>query len=135
MTKISKQTLLSLRDFISDALSDPDISPDDIATAIRDELTDLIDYHRTAQIQAEKTLDLLSLDKETKEFNDDFNAWLKEPYFQDEKINRDFDNWFKDDVIEKIQDDLTYGNYEFKLNSDYMNGPIDFNKFKNKKNK
>ena len=59
MNELSRATLQSLRDFIGDALSNPDITPSEIATAIRDELNELIEYHSVAKAQAEKTLSLL----------------------------------------------------------------------------
>jgi len=58
MSDISKQTLLSLRDFIGDALSDPDVTPQEIAQAIIDELTELVEYHSTAHSKAKETLSL-----------------------------------------------------------------------------
>ena len=110
MSKISKATLMSLRDFISDALSDPEITPYEIATAIRDELKDLIVYHRMAMAQAEQTLNLLN----------DRNAK------QDDRYN--FARFRNVDTIEKIQDDLTFGKYDFKLGSDYLDNDKNNNK-------
>jgi hypothetical protein len=104
MSKISKQTLMSLRDFISDALSDPEITPIEIATAIRDELRELIEYHRLSMAQAEQTLDLLSNDTA-----EEGNVY-------------DFARWRKLDLLEETQDNITFGDYGFKLNSDYLKG-------------
>ena len=127
MTKLSKETLLSLRDYIGDALSDPDVTPQEIAQAILDELNDLVEYHSAAHSKAKETLSLFS---KTDDISD---AW---EYF------------VKDDAIETAQDLLTYGEYGFALNSDYLDQaaqPVDWNDSKdivdfgdyigNKKNK
>lgn len=104
---------MSLRDFISDALSDPDITPIEIATAIRDELRELVEYHRISMAQAEQALDLLSNDT-----SDEVNVY-------------DFARWKKLGLTEDIQDDITFGDYgfKFKLNSTYLK---DDNNNKNK---
>ena len=105
MSEISKDTLRSLRDFIGDALSDPEITPSEIASAIRDELNDLIEYHQVARAQAEKTLSLL--DGQT-ESSSSFNDFV---FLGGESSN---------DTI------------SFELNSDYLNQaaqPIDYDNF------
>ena len=58
MSELSKQTLLSLRDFIGDALSDPDVTPQEISRAIIDELTELVDYHTASRSKAKEALSL-----------------------------------------------------------------------------
>jgi hypothetical protein len=103
MSELSKQTLLSLRDFIGDALSDPDVTAREIAQAIIDELTELVEYHSTAHSKAKEALSLLDR-------NDDVSdAW---------------DYFVKDDAVESSQDLITFGDYEnnynFKLSSDYL---------------
>jgi len=72
MSELSKQTLESLKDFIGDALADPEITPTEIAMAIRDSLTDLIEYHQVARAQAEKTLSLLDGQTESSSSFNDF---------------------------------------------------------------
>lgn len=99
MSDLSKNTLLSLRDFIGDALSDPEVTPQEIARAIIDELTELVDYHSEARSKAKETLSLLG---NTDDLSD---AW---EYF------------VKDEAEETSQDLLTYGEYGFALNSDYL---------------
>ena len=115
MSDLSRNTLMSLRDFIGDALSDPDVTPQEIAQAILDELTDLVEYHSQARSKAKETLSLFSR-------NDDVSdAW---EYF------------VKDDAVESAQDEITFGEYGFKLNSNYLNDNLDtYNKKNNRKNK
>jgi hypothetical protein len=100
MSELSKQTLLSLRDFIGDALSDPEVTPREIAQAIIDELTELVEYHATAHSKAKEALSLLDR-------NDDVSdAW---------------DYFVKDEAVETAQDNLLFGDYNFNLSSDYLN--------------
>ncbi len=131
MSDLSKNTLMSLRDFIGDALSDPDVTPQEIARAILDELTDLVEYHSEARSKAKETLSLFS---KTDDISD---AW---------------DYFVKDEAVERVQDELTFGGYDFNLNSDYIkfdnqkddftflggapsNDTINFTNYVNKKNK
>ena len=51
--------LSQIRDWIGDALSS-DISPSEIVEAITDEIKDLIDYHNVQAAKAQKTLNLIS---------------------------------------------------------------------------
>ena len=123
MSDISKHTLQSLRDFIGDALADPDITPTEIAVAIRDELKELIEYHSVSKLQAEKTLSLLD----------------------NNNVDLSFTKFVTDDTYENFQDGLTFGGYtdnvkgDFKLDSPYINNNpqwgddiIDFGNYKNK---
>ena len=69
MTTPSERLLLSLRDFIGDALSETDISAQDIVTAIRDELTELQDYHRIQNGKIEQLLDMIEETDDLPEFH------------------------------------------------------------------
>lgn len=132
MSDLSKQTLLSLRDFIGDALSDPEVTPQEIAKAIIDELTELTDYHANAHSKAKETLALFS---KTDDISD---AWT---YFVKDTVG---DDWtWEDDTITSAELE-----HPFKLSSDYLNinaadtvdlnetkDVLDFKNYKNKKNK
>ena len=126
MREPDHRVLESLRDFIGDALSEPDINPTDIVHAIRDELSSLLDYHRVSADKAETTLSL-------------FSAHQPDP-----SVDALIDDWTKfavDHEVESAQDNITFGDYNnFKLSSDYLNpyssdDVIDFDIFKNNKNK
>ena len=102
MSDLSKQTLLSLRDFIGDALSDPDVTPQEIATAIIDELTELVDYHTAARSKAKEALSLFdksdSVSDQWKEVADDvisFGEITNNPYIDWLQANksRNFDHY------------------------------------------
>ena len=87
MSELSKQTLLSLRDFIGDALSDPDVTPQEIASAIVDELTELVDYHTASRSKAKEALSLFdrsdSVSDQWREVSDDvisFGDTSNNPY-------------------------------------------------------
>ena len=69
----AQRLLLSLRDFIGDALAEPDITPSDIVEAIRDELLELQDYHK---IQSGKIDQLLNLIRTSVGLSN-FNSYLK----------------------------------------------------------
>jgi len=105
MSEISKDTLRSLRDFIGDALADPEITPSEIAAAIRDELNDLIEYHQVARAQAEKTLSLLDGQTESSSdfanfaglgSDDKIKFDLNSPYLNNQKDTIDFSSWGED---------------------------------------
>ena len=125
------RVLESLRDFIGDALSEPDINPTDIVHAIRDELSSLLDYHRVSADKAEKTLSLFSVSASDPSLDSLIDDWTK----------------FASDLeTENAQDRLTFGDYDFydtkssdfRLNSPYLGGDddvIDFDVFKRNNNK
>jgi len=111
MRQPDHRVLESLRDFIGDALSEPDINPTDIVHAIRDELSSLLDYHRVSADKAEKTLSLFSEAE------------------SDPSLDSLIDDWTKfavDHETESAQDRLTFGDYDycddssFKLDSSYL---------------
>ena len=54
----SDYTLQSIKDFIGDALSNEQITPQQIVDAIRGELEELSDYHRVAGAKAQQALNL-----------------------------------------------------------------------------
>lgn len=54
----SEYTLQSIKDFIGDALSNEEITPQELVDAIRGELQELGDYHRVAGAKAQKALNL-----------------------------------------------------------------------------
>jgi len=70
MTTPAQRLLLSLRDFIGDALSEPDITPADIIEAIRDELKELQDYHKVQGVKINKMLAMLNEPEDVIDFND-----------------------------------------------------------------
>ena len=131
------RVLESLRDFIGDALSEPDINPTDIVHAIRDELSSLLDYHKVSAEKAENTLKLFAAPE------------------VDPSLDSLIDDWTKfavDHETESAQDIITFGeyedNYKFKLDSEFLNKAaepydwkygsddvIDFDIFKKNKNK
>ena len=126
MREPDHRVLESLRDFIGDALSEPDINPTDIVHAIRDELSSLLDYHRVSADKAETTLSL-------------FSAHQPDP-----SVDALIDDWTKfavDHEVESAQDNITFGDYDksFNLNSPYLGSysddVIDFDIFKKNKNK
>ena len=104
MFEPTNSVLASLRDFIGDALAEDGITPSDIIDAIRDELKELIDYHKIQGAKAQKVLDMLQSPDELLNFNDRFREIINEK-----------------NVEEDFQDKLTYGGQEFVLNSDYLN--------------
>ena len=102
MSELSKQTLLSLRDFIGDALSDPDVTPQEIASAIVDELTELVDYHTASRSKAKEALSLFdrsdSVSDQWREVSDDvisFGDTSNNPYLDWLQANksRGFDTY------------------------------------------
>ena len=74
----SERLLLSLRDFIGDALAEPDISPSDIIDSIRDELKELQDYHKVQGGKIEKLLGMLQVPDDVIDFSN---------YLSNEKID------------------------------------------------
>lgn len=74
----SDDLLLSLRDFIGDALSDPEISATDIIDAIRDELLELQDFHKIQGAKVSNLLNLLNAPEDVQDFAD---------YLSNEKID------------------------------------------------
>ena len=68
MTTPSERLLLSLRDFIGDALSEPDITPLDIIEAIRDELKELQDYHKVQNGKIQKLLGMIQVEDDIPNF-------------------------------------------------------------------
>lgn len=124
----TRQILESLRDFIGDALSDDDLSPQNIVEAIRDELTDLLNYHQVAAGKAQKVLNLLGVDEDKAA----------------EQLSNEWNRFRKMDSYEDAQDIITFGSDQtdyFKLDSDFLNklndtkwndDTIDFKDYKNK---
>lgn len=106
MFENNRAVLSSLRDFIGDALSESDISPSDIIDAIQDELRELIDYHKIQGAKAQKVLDMIKTPDDVITFSDRFH----------EIINNK-------DVVDDVQDSITFGNYDFSLGSDYLPNP------------
>ena len=92
MFEPTNSVLASLRDFIGDALAEDGITPSDIIDAIRDELKELIDYHKIQGAKAQKVLDMLQSPDELLNFNDRFREIINEK-----------------NVEEDFQDKLTYG--------------------------
>ena len=126
MREPDHRVLESLRDFIGDALSEPDINPTDIVHAIRDELSSLLDYHKVSAEKAENTLKLFAAPE------------------VDPSVDALIDDWTKfavDHETESAQDNITFGNYDksFNLNSPYLSSyaddVIDFDIFKKNKDK
>ena len=120
------RVLESLRDFIGDALSEPDINPTDIVHAIRDELSSLLEYHKVSAEKAENTLKLFAAPE------------------VDPSLDSLIDDWTKfavDHEVESAQDNITFGDYDksFNLNSpflgSYSDDVIDFDIFKKNKDK
>lgn len=98
----NKEILASLRDFIGDALAESDITPSDILEAIRDELKDLVDYHKIQGAKGQKLLDLLQTPDDVLDFSKRFQKQIAM------------------DEVEDIEDNLTFGGYDFNLSSDYI---------------
>ena len=84
----SERLLLSLRDFIADALAEPDISPTDIVDAIRDELKELQDYHKVQGGKIEKLLGMLNSSSPLS----DFSEYLSNEKIDELDIAEDLDN-------------------------------------------
>lgn len=101
----NKEILASLRDFIGDALSQPEISPTDILEAIQDELKELIDYHKIQGAKGQKLLDMLQTPEDVLDFSKRFQRKVAE------------------DKVEDEIDKLTFGGYDFNLSSDYLYPP------------
>jgi hypothetical protein len=74
----SDDILLSFRDFIGDALSDPDITATDIIDAIRDELLELQDFHKIQGAKVSNLLNSLNAPEDVQDFAD---------YLSNQKIN------------------------------------------------
>ena len=64
-----------IRDFITDALSDDSASAQDIANAIRNELTEWAEYHRAQLAKAEKVLGLLDPVHDMSKFDTKFDLF------------------------------------------------------------
>ena len=131
MKTTDHRILESLRDFIGDALSEPDINPTDIVHAIRDELSSLLEYHKVSADKAETTLKLFGAPEVDPSLDSLINDWTK---------------FAVDHETEKAQDQITFGDYDFcdtkdtfKLNSPYLSSysddVIDFDIFKKNKDK
>ena len=124
----TRQVLESLRDFIGDALSDDDITPQNIVEAIKDEITELLNYHQVAAGKAQKVLNLLGIDEDK----------------EAEELSNEWNRFRKMDSYEDAQDIITFGSNQsdyFKLDSDFLNrlndtkwndDTIDFTDYKNK---
>ena len=88
MTTPSERLLLSLRDFIGDALSEPDITPLDIIEAIRDELKELQDYHKVQNGKIQKLLGMIQVEDDIP----NFQSYLTANTIDELEIAEDLDN-------------------------------------------
>ena len=118
MTTPAQRLLLSLRDFIGDALAEPDITPADIIGAIRDELNELQDYHK---IQGGKIDKMLAMLNEPEDVIDFSNYLSKNLDHMD--IANDLDraiNYYKTgtDRIIFNEDDSPWNNNKYRKNND-----------------
>ena len=74
-----KQLASILNDYLSDALNDDNYTPDELAAAIRDSISEWVEYHRVQMEKAQKVVELLQVDK-PKPKPDNQKVWN---YFED----------------------------------------------------
>ena len=108
MDKTTHQFQL-LSDILGDLIGDDNVSPHEIVGAIKEELTDLLEYHQQNATKVERVLSLFAED---------------EPK-----------NFSKDVSYENLDDIINFNKYKFNLDSDYLNTKLSWNDFLKDNNK
>ena len=108
MDKTTHQFQL-LSDILGDLIGDDNVSPHEIVGAIKEELTDLLEYHQQNATKVERVLSLFAED---------------EPK-----------NFSKDVSYENLDDIINFNKYKFNLDSDYLNTKLSWKDFLKDNNK